>query len=211
MNEEYKEHPEACNVFVLGLPSISVCQVNQAFLTENNTSSLSLKMRLSLFLSVLPLAVAGPTPKRSEPAPLLVPRGVSTSNLVADNYIVKFKPGSALAALEDAMKLIPGQPGQVYNSIFKGFSSHLDAATLDLIRDHPDVSSNWLSEQPAVKLFTNEIIGRVRRTKCQVCCLWNRYTEPVYLGSCTHLPQEGWIQQLRLRRQRWCRYLCLHC
>ncbi|TQV93055.1 hypothetical protein V2A60_003632 [Cordyceps javanica] len=96
-------------------------------------------MRLSVLLSILPLATAVPTAKRSEPAPLLVPRGVSAQNLVADQYVVKFKEGSDLAAVEEAMKALPEAAGEVFSEVFKGFSGHLDATTLDLIRDHPDV------------------------------------------------------------------------
>ncbi|OAA80472.1 oryzin precursor [Akanthomyces lecanii RCEF 1005] len=97
-------------------------------------------MRLSHLLSILPLAAAVPTAKRSEPAPLLTPRGVSAESLVADQYMVKFKEGSALAAVEDAMKALPDVAGgEIFSEVFKGFAGHFDAATLGLIRDHPDV------------------------------------------------------------------------
>ncbi len=99
-------------------------------------------MRLSVLLSILPLAAAVPTAKRSEPAPLLIPRGVSSQNLIADEYLVKFKAGSALAAVEEAMKQLPNGGGQIFSEVFKGFAGQFDAATLGLLRDHPDVS--WL-------------------------------------------------------------------
>lgn len=98
-------------------------------------------MKLSTLLAVLPLAAASPIEQRSEPAPLLVPRGATAESLIPDNYIVKFKEGSALSILEDAMKLLPAGHGvEKIQSIFKGFSGKLNAATLKLIRNHPDVS-----------------------------------------------------------------------
>lgn len=95
-------------------------------------------MHLQLLFSLLPLALAGPTGKRSEPAPLIIPRG-EASRLIANEYIVKLKEGSGLASLQEAMKILPGQPDQVFESIFKGFSGKLDASTLEALRAHPDV------------------------------------------------------------------------
>lgn len=99
-------------------------------------------MRLSALLTILPLAAAGPTPKRSEPAPLLIPRGVAAESLVADQYVVKFKEGSPLAAVEEAMKLLPTEASDIFSEVFNGFAGHLDSATLELIRGHPDVSQS---------------------------------------------------------------------
>ncbi|UNI22221.1 Cuticle-degrading protease [Purpureocillium takamizusanense] len=94
-------------------------------------------MRLSLLLSILPMALAAPATKRSEPAPLLVPRG--SHELIADKYIVKFKQGSALSALDDALSSFGGKADHKYDNVFKGFALHLDEAKLKTIRDHPDV------------------------------------------------------------------------
>ncbi|KAJ6442447.1 alkaline serine protease P32 [Purpureocillium lavendulum] len=94
-------------------------------------------MRLSLLLTVLPMVLAAPTTKRSEPAPLLVPRG--NHQLLADKYIVKFKQGSALSVLEDALSSFGGKADHVYDNVFKGFALHLDEAMLKTLRDHPDV------------------------------------------------------------------------
>lgn len=98
-------------------------------------------MKLSALLAILPLAAASPIEQRSEPAPLLIPRGATAQTLIPDNYIVKFREGSALSVLEDAMKLLPsGHGAEKIQAIFKGFSGKLNAATLKLIRNHPDVS-----------------------------------------------------------------------
>jgi hypothetical protein len=95
-------------------------------------------MHLALLLSLLPLAIASPATKRSEPAPLLVPRG---TNLVANEYIVKFKKGSPLAVLEDALKLLPRKPNHIFESLFQGFSGKLDGVSVAALRAHPDVST----------------------------------------------------------------------
>lgn len=97
-------------------------------------------MRLSTLLPVLPLAAATPLGKRAEPAPVIVPRGVSSEHLVPDSYIVKFKEGSPLSALEEAIKLIPGHNGDVFDNVMQGFTSSLDAKLLDVIRNLADVS-----------------------------------------------------------------------
>ncbi|KHN96150.1 subtilisin-like protease PR1G [Metarhizium album ARSEF 1941] len=95
-------------------------------------------LQLSSLLSMLPLVLAIPTAKRSEPAPLLVPRGEAFT-LIPDEYIVKLKKGSASAALEDAIKIIPGDANHVFESIFRGFTGKLDSSTLEALRSHPDV------------------------------------------------------------------------
>ncbi|OAA58175.1 oryzin precursor [Cordyceps fumosorosea ARSEF 2679] len=96
-------------------------------------------MQLSLLLALLPFAAAVPTAKRSEPAPLVVPRGISQDKIVADEYIVKFKKGCSLATVEEAVKKLPNGTDRVFREVFKGFAGRLDAETLQLIRDHPDV------------------------------------------------------------------------
>ena len=67
----------------------------------------SFKLRLSALLAILPLVAAAPA-KRAEPAPLLAPRG--DAELIADKYIVKFRDGSALSTLEDAIKSLTQMP-----------------------------------------------------------------------------------------------------
>lgn len=96
-------------------------------------------MRLSLLLSVLPLALAGPAGKRSDPAPILTPRG-EAKDLISDKYIVKFKEGSPLSLLEDAFKMLDGgKPEKTFDGLFTGFASTLNELTLEALRHHPDV------------------------------------------------------------------------
>ena len=94
-------------------------------------------MRLSVLLALLPAVLGAPT-KRSEPAPLLVPRG-DANTLIADKYIVKFKDDSSLSILESAVSILSEAPEHVYENTIRGFSATLDAETLEALRDHPDV------------------------------------------------------------------------
>ncbi|POR37767.1 Subtilase serine protease [Tolypocladium paradoxum] len=93
-------------------------------------------MRLSALVALLPLAAAAPA-RRAEPAPLLVPGG--DAQLIADKFIVKFRDGSALSVVEDALRSLAGEADHVYSNLLSGFSATLDKATLDALRDHPDV------------------------------------------------------------------------
>lgn len=107
-------------------------------------------MRLSVLLSLLPLALGAPQPSaRSAPAPLLRPRDADAG--IADTYIVKFKDGSALAQLDDAFGTLSlgadVEAEHVFSGLFNGFSGKLDDKTLDLLRGHPDVE---FIEQDAV-------------------------------------------------------------
>lgn len=163
---------QSINLFMIQLPSISaneykygliislnddlsqithsLSSIKKNYSTNTNNiilptnSSLLSAMRLSTLLAILPLATASPT-KRSEPAPLLIPRGVDAENLVADHYIVKFKEDSALSSIESAIQNLPTtEASNVFTSVFKGFSGNLNAATLELIRAHPDVSCSLM-------------------------------------------------------------------
>lgn len=94
-------------------------------------------MRLSVLLSLLPLALGAPAvEQRSEAAPLIEARG----EMVANKYIVKFKEGSALSALDAAMEKISGKPDHVYKNVFSGFAATLDENMVRVLRAHPDVS-----------------------------------------------------------------------
>lgn len=100
-------------------------------------------MRLSTLLTILPAVLAAPA-KRSEPAPLIVPRG-ETAQLIADKYIVKFKEHGGLSILDDALGLLTSDADHVFRGAFTGFAGHLDKDTLETLRDHPDVSCHRIS------------------------------------------------------------------
>lgn len=85
------------------------------------------------------MVLAAPaTEKRATPAPLLVP--TSKHGLVADQYIVKFKDGSSLQAVDETLTKIASDAHHVYQHVFKGFAATLDQETLEVLRSHPDVS-----------------------------------------------------------------------
>ncbi|KAF3073224.1 Cuticle-degrading protease [Trichoderma lentiforme] len=106
-------------------------------------------MRLSVLLSILPMVLAAPaTEKRATPAPLLVP--TSKHGLVADQYIVKFKDGSSLQAVDETLTKIASDAHHVYQHVFKGFAATLDQETLEVLRSHPDVE--YIEQDAIVKV-----------------------------------------------------------
>lgn len=96
-------------------------------------------MQLSLFLALLPFVVAGPTrTKRSELAPFFMPRGGNRGHHIPDEYIAKFKNGSALSAVEDGVKQIPNQPKHKFKTVSPWFTGKLEDSALQNLRDHAD-------------------------------------------------------------------------
>lgn len=94
-------------------------------------------MQLSLFVSLLPLALAGPAvTKRAEPAPLLVSR---SENRIENNYIVKLRKGSSLEVLDSIVSQLGVKPQHEYRGIFRGFASQLDTKAVNMLRLHPEV------------------------------------------------------------------------
>lgn len=95
-------------------------------------------MRPNILLAILPVALAVPSVKRDEPAPLLVGRDAST--VIANKYIVKLKESSGASALSSSIGILSESPDHVYSDSFRGFSATLDDATLKAMRDQPDVN-----------------------------------------------------------------------
>lgn len=95
-------------------------------------------MRLSVLLAILPVVLGAPTTKRDEPAPLHVAKEGSTA--IPGKYIVKFKPGSNLAAPENKMSIMAESADHVYTGVMQGFAGSLDEAAVQELRNHPDVS-----------------------------------------------------------------------
>lgn len=103
-------------------------------------------MHPSTFVALLPLTMAAPSTKRSEPAPILRTRAADTG-LIADNYVVKFKEDSSMARTENLFSyvervfgILSDSPSQVYDGAFKGFAGHITPERLESLRNHPDVS-----------------------------------------------------------------------
>lgn len=94
-------------------------------------------MRTATLLALLPsLAVAAPA-LRSDPAPLVVPRG---AKLVAGKYIVKLKGDAHAGSLESAINAVVADADHVYNTEhFRGFASGLSDAELKILLNDPAV------------------------------------------------------------------------
>lgn len=94
-------------------------------------------MRVSTFLALLPLAVASPVVQRSEPAPLYTRDAPSH---LSDHYIVKFKKGSVMSKVQDALQQVTAEPSHRFEHIFQGFAGKIDKNTVELLRFLPDVN-----------------------------------------------------------------------
>lgn len=95
-------------------------------------------MRFAALIALLPLATATPTAKRATPAPLLT-RDVQQAHM-ADKYIVKFKEGSPMSIVQEALKHVSGDAAHQFEHVFQGFAAKMDKTTVDLLRYLPDVS-----------------------------------------------------------------------
>ncbi|KJZ76395.1 Cuticle-degrading protease [Hirsutella minnesotensis 3608] len=107
-------------------------------------------MKLSIFLSILPAILASPVARRAEPAPVLVPRDIS--RLIPGKYIVKFKDGMSIAAVDETVQALSSKADHVYNHAFRGFAGALSDKDIQTLRSHPDV--DYL-EQDAIITLTS--------------------------------------------------------
>jgi subtilisin family serine protease len=93
-------------------------------------------MHALALLALAPAALAIPAPAVHQ-APVIQPRGVQ---IVPDRYIVKMKAGVADAKIDAAVGKIPSSAtSHVYKNGFRGFAAKLDAATLEFVRNNPEV------------------------------------------------------------------------
>ncbi|KAK3311946.1 subtilisin-like serine protease precursor [Apodospora peruviana] len=145
----------------------------------------------AVLLALLPAGLtapsAGPLDKR---APLIQAR--SPAKVVPGKYIVKLKDGITDAAVNKAVGKYTAS--QVYKGVFKGFAGTFDAASLEAIRNLPDVE---YVEEDAV--FT--INGIVTQTNAP----WNlarisrrtapstsyRYDSTAGSGTCSYIIDTG--------------------
>lgn len=104
-------------------------------------------MKFSVALAMLPLAMAGPAQESEAAAPLL-----RRGNILPGKYIVKLKEDSVrITSSSSALSLLSAEPQYTYNNIMKGFAASLDLATVEKLRQHPEVCEtvkpNWWQEQ----------------------------------------------------------------
>nr|ABK27198.1 subtilisin-like protease [Epichloe festucae var. lolii] len=101
-----------------------------------------------LFLQLLPLALAAPGARRSEPAPILAPRGA----VIENKYIVKYKKTFSIASADHTLKACSAGADRVYSNIFHGFSGTLNESAIEQLRHHPDV--DYIEKDAIFKMNT---------------------------------------------------------
>ncbi|KAK7753099.1 hypothetical protein SLS62_005049 [Diatrype stigma] len=81
--------------------------------------------------------------RRAEPAQVL--RSTATDSLISGQYVVKLRDavdGDAVdgTVVDSALSMLESAPNHVYTSpVFRGFAAKLDEATLETMRNHPEV------------------------------------------------------------------------
>lgn len=90
-------------------------------------------MRFSTILAFAPLALGAPAPFFNV---------THAGQIVPDKYIVKFKDEVSLSARDETLSILTTDADHVYSDVFNGFAATLDADTLGLLRDHPNVRSH---------------------------------------------------------------------
>lgn len=91
-------------------------------------------MRLATLLSLLPLVAAAPSRRDG-----LAPLNEGTYEIIPDQYIVKFREGSSLAAVDDALETLGHAALARFHLVMEGFSAKMTADELNRMRQHPDV------------------------------------------------------------------------
>lgn len=98
-------------------------------------------MRTSTLIALLPLALAAPSTKRAQPAPVLKPRGAT---LIEGKYIVKMKGDAKSDMSSSAMSTFAANADHVYNTgKFNGFASSLSAEDLETLRNDEGVRGSF--------------------------------------------------------------------
>lgn len=98
-------------------------------------------MKISLILTVLPLAFARPSTlrRREQPAPVLLARD---EEAIPNKYIVVLNKDEGRVSIQSAINTLDVKPDHVYDAEgFKGFAAELDGDTLASLQDDPSVSS----------------------------------------------------------------------
>lgn len=143
-------------------------------------------MRLSVLLSLIPLVAAAP----AELAPLLM----AEESALANQYIVKFKEGSALAAVEKAMSQLQTKPAHVYKNVFNGFAGKLDDKMLNVLRLHPDVEyivQDSLAHTAEVVEQSGAPWGLVRISSKSTGGSTYKYDSSAGAGTCAYVVDTG--------------------
>lgn len=100
-------------------------------------------MKLSVVLSLLPLALARPSEsrRRDEPAPII---RRSDATAIPDKYIVVMKASEGVS-IKSAIETLDVEADYVYDSpTFKGFAGELTEDKLATLQDDPTVSKHGI-------------------------------------------------------------------
>ncbi|KAL6903150.1 subtilisin-like protein [Trichoderma evansii] len=128
----------------------------------------------------LPVVLATPAAeKRAGLAPLIAT--AKEQDLIADQYIVKFKEGSSPHTIDEAITSITSEAHHVFQHVFRGFAGKFDQSTIDLLRSHPDV-----------EYIERDAVVRVNAFVSQTDAPWGLgRVSHIALGSTTYVIDTG--------------------
>jgi subtilisin family serine protease len=147
----------------------------------------SFKMRASVALALLPLALAAPQKR----APLHVPRDV---NLVEGQYIVKLKApaeGEFTASINSVVASIAADADIVYED-FGGFAATLTPEEVEALRSNPSVE--FIEQNAEVKAFATQTgapWGLARLSNANAGSTTYTYDDTAGTGTCAYVIDTG--------------------
>ncbi|KAK2752711.1 serine protease precursor [Colletotrichum kahawae] len=151
-------------------------------------------MHFPTLLALLPLtALAAPSARRAQPAPLIKPRGMNVK-LVADKYIVRLKPEAETGALATAMSAFAAEADHVYNfaNNLRGFASTLNASEIETLQNDPSID---FIEQDAIMTIsatqTNAPWGLARLSSSSPGGTTYSYDDSAGEGTCAYIIDTG--------------------
>ncbi|KAK8877080.1 Cuticle-degrading protease [Apiospora arundinis] len=147
-------------------------------------------MRTTTLFALLPLALAAPSNKRAQPAPVLKPRGAT---LIEGKYIVKMKGDAKPDVISSAMSTFAANADHVFNTgMFNGFASTLSAEDLETLRN--DESVEYI-EQDAIMTIKatqrNADWGLARLSSKKAGSTTYTYDDSAGEGTCAYIVDTG--------------------
>ncbi|KAK7946143.1 peptidase S8/S53 domain-containing protein [Apiospora aurea] len=147
-------------------------------------------MRTATLIALLPLALAAPSTKRAQPAPVIKPRGAT---LVDGKYIVKMKSGVKSDSMSTTMSSFAANAEHVYNTgKFNGFASALTPEELKTLQDDENVE---YIEQDAIMTIKatqrNADWGLARMSSKKAGSTTYTYDDSAGEGTCAYIVDTG--------------------
>ncbi|KJZ76728.1 Cuticle-degrading protease [Hirsutella minnesotensis 3608] len=149
-------------------------------------------MKLSILLAILPAVLAAPSAERDELAPLKAPQ--NAKQLIEGKYIVKFKDGVSLQAVDSTLSSFTSKAEHVYTNILRGFAGKLTADEVKTLRARPDVdfieqdaifTINAIVQQPGATWGLARISSRQRGGSTY------SYDDSAGAGTCAYVIDTG--------------------